>query len=106
MTIDDILHILAPLTPAVLPVIVLVWYRTRQELHGIREELRGVRGELAALRQPPLLPDSRLDALTAAVERLGLDVERVAEAERYTARMLGTRQPSEQPAQLATRAAP
>ncbi len=38
MTIDEVLHALA-FTPAVLPVIVLVWYRTRQELRGIRKEL-------------------------------------------------------------------
>ena len=63
MTIDDVLKLLAPLTPAVLPVVTFIWYRTRQELHAIRHELAAVRqmiggearlapisGDVAALR--------------------------------------------------------
>ena len=44
MTVDDLFVLLAPLTPAVLPIMAFIWYRTRQELHAIK-------GERAALRQ-------------------------------------------------------
>ena len=41
-----VLRFLAPLTPAVLPVVVFIWYRTRRELREIRQEL-------VTLRQAP-----------------------------------------------------
>jgi hypothetical protein len=75
MTVDDVLLYLAPLTPAVLPVIVYVWHRTRKELHGIRTEL-------LELRQRPWPPDPRLDQLLVAVNSLSADVLRLTEAQR------------------------
>ena len=75
MTVDDILHILAPLTPAVLPVLVAVWYRTRQELRGIRRELEELRERSAA-------PDQRLDELIEAVDAMRATLARIADADR------------------------
>lgn len=72
MNIDDVLHLLEPLTPAVLPVVVFVWYRTRQELRAIRREL-------VELRESPALPDPRLDDLLAGMEALRAEVARLAE---------------------------
>jgi len=68
MTIDDILKLLAPLTPAVLPVVTFIWYRTRQELHTIRQELAAVRQVID--REP------RLAAIVAAAEALRSDAVR------------------------------
>ena len=86
MNIDDLLHFLAPLTPAVLPVVVFIWYRTRRELREIRQEL-------AALRQVPLPPDPRLDDLLQAVEAMSGEVARLAEDQRATMRLLSEREP-------------
>ncbi len=72
---DDILKFLATLTPAVLPVMVLVYHKTRREL-------RGIRNELFELRQRPAPPDPRLDELLEAVDALGAKVERLTEAQR------------------------
>lgn len=83
--IDELLRFLAPLTPAVLPVVVFIWYRTRRELREIRQEL-------AALRQAPLPLDSRLDALLEAVEAMGAEVGRLAEAQHATMRLLSERE--------------
>jgi hypothetical protein len=80
--IDDVLHFLAPLAPAVLPVVVFIWYRTRRELREIRQEL-------AALRQAQL--DPRLDDLLEAVEAIGGEVGRLAEAQRGTTLLLSER---------------
>ena len=85
--IDDLLHFLAPLTPAVLPVVVFIWYRTRRELREIRQEL-------AALRQAPSPPDPRLDQLLEAVEALGGEVGRLAEAQGAAMRLLSEREPA------------
>ena len=82
--IDDVLHFLAPLTPAVLPVVVFIWYRTRRELREIRQEL-------AALRQAPSQLDPRLDDLLEAVEAIGGEVGRLAEAQRATLLLLSER---------------
>ena len=68
MTIDDVLKILAPLTPAVLPVVTIIWYRTRQELHAIRHELAAVRQAIGG--EPRLAPTA------AAVEALRADAVR------------------------------
>ena len=68
MTIDDVLKLLAPLTPAVLPVVTFIWYRTRQELHAIRNELAAVRQIIG--EQPRVAP------LVAAVEALRTDAIR------------------------------
>jgi hypothetical protein len=75
--IDDLLHFLAPLTPAVLPVVVFIWYRTRRELREIRQEL-------AALRQAPFPPDPRLDELREAVEAMSVEMGRLVGAQRDT----------------------
>ena len=83
--IDDLLHFLAPLTPAVLPVVVFIWYRTRRELREIRQEL-------AALRQAPSPLDPRLADLLEAVETMGGEVGRLAEAQRATMRVLSERE--------------
>jgi hypothetical protein len=83
--IDKLLQFLAPLTPAVLPVVVFVWYRTRRELREIRQEL-------AALRQAPLPLDPRLDNLLEAVEAMSVEVRRLAEAQRDTTRLWSERE--------------
>jgi hypothetical protein len=68
MTIDEILKLLAPLTPAVLPVVTFIWYRTRQELHSMRQELATVRQLIAS--------EPRLAAVVAAAEALRADAVR------------------------------
>lgn len=68
MTIDEVLKILAPLTPAVLPVVTFIWYRTRQELHAIRHELAAVRQAIGG--------EQRLAPIVAAVEALRADAVR------------------------------
>ena len=68
MTIDDILKVLAPLTPAVLPVVTFIWYRTRQELHAIRQELAAVRQVIGS--------EPRVAPIVAAVEALRADAVR------------------------------
>jgi hypothetical protein len=83
--IDDLLHFLAPLTPAVLPVVVFIWYRTRRELQEIRQEL-------AALRQAPSPLDPRLGDLLEAVEAMGAEVGRLAEAQHAMMRVLSERE--------------
>jgi hypothetical protein len=75
MTMDDVLRVLAPLTPAVLPLMVIIWRRTRRELHDIQSEL-------LELRQRPSPPDPRLDELLEAVDTLGAEVARLADAQR------------------------
>ena len=87
MNVDDLLRILAPLTPAVLPVIVFVWYRTRRELREIRHEL-------VALRQEPLPLDPRLDELLGAVEATRAEVARLTDTQSATLRLLTERQPA------------
>jgi hypothetical protein len=87
MNVDDLLRILAPLTPAVLPVIVFVWYRTRRELREIRHEL-------VALRQEPLPLDPRLDELLEAVEAMRAEVARLTDTHGATLRLLAERQPA------------
>ena len=84
--IDELLRFLAPLTPAVLPVVVFIWYRTRRELREIRQEL-------AALRQAESPPDPRFDELLEAVEAMGGDLGRLAEAQRVTMRLVSERDP-------------
>jgi hypothetical protein len=71
MNVDDLLHFLAPLTPAVLPVLVFVWHRTRRELRQIRTELTGLRAERS-------LPDPRLDELLEAVDGMRAELTRLA----------------------------
>jgi hypothetical protein len=83
--IDDLLRFLAPLTPAVLPVVVFIWYRTRRELREIRQEL-------VTLRQAPVPLDPRLDDLLEAVEAMGVEVRRLVEAQRDTTRLLSERE--------------
>jgi hypothetical protein len=68
MTIDDMLKLLAPLTPAVLPVVTFIWYRTRQELHAIRQELLTMRQMIGN--------ESRLAPVVAAVEALQVNAVR------------------------------
>jgi hypothetical protein len=65
----------------VLPVVVFIWYRTRRELREIRQEV-------AALRPVSSPPDPRLDNLLEAVEAMGGEVGRLAEAQRATMRLL------------------
>jgi len=87
VNIDDLLHFLAPLTPAVLPVVVFIWIRTRRELRAIREEV-------AALRQAPAPLDARLDALFQAIEAMNSELARLSEAQRVTTRVLSEREPA------------
>jgi hypothetical protein len=68
MTIDDILKLLAPLTPAVLPVVTYIWYRTSHELHAIRKELAGVRQAIGG--------EPRLAPIVAAGDALRADAVR------------------------------
>ena len=75
MTVDDVLRFLAPLTPAVVPLVVIIWRRNRRELHAIRSEL-------LEIRQHPSPPDPRLDELLEAVDTLGAEVARLADAQR------------------------
>jgi hypothetical protein len=86
VTVEAVLRLLAPLTPAVLPVIVLVWHRTRQELRGIRREL-------VELRQRPLVAEPQLERLTQAVAAMALELERLTEADRIAAPSRVTREP-------------
>ena len=68
MTIEDILKLLAPLTPAVLPVVTFIWYRTRQELHAIRHELVTLRQMIGGEPQlPPIV--ATMEALRADAVR-------------------------------------
>ena len=87
MNIDDLLRFLDPLTPAVLPVVVFIWIRTRRELRTIREEL-------VALRQAPPPLDPRLDDLLQAVEAVNRELARLSDAERATMRVLSEREPA------------
>ena len=87
MNIDDLLRFLAPLTPAVLPVVVFIWIRTRRELRAIREEL-------VALRQAPPPLDPRLDDLLQAVEAIDRELARLGDAQRSTMRVLSEREPA------------
>lgn len=80
MNIDGILRLLAPVTPIVLPVIVLVWYLARQEFRILHRELRGIRQELSELRERSLLPDphsEHVKHLAPAVNGIGAQVERI-----------------------------
>jgi hypothetical protein len=54
MNVDELLRFLAPLTAAVLPVLLLIWYRTRRELGEIRSELAD-----SAMCGPCRIRDSR-----------------------------------------------
>ena len=83
--IDELLRFLAPLTPAVLPVVVFIWYRTRRELREIRQEL-------VTLRQARVPLDPRLDEVLEAVEAMGVEVRRLVEAQRDTTRLLSERE--------------
>jgi hypothetical protein len=85
MNVDDVLHFLAPLTPAVLPVIVFVWHRTRRELRDIRREL-------TALRQEPLPIDPRLDELIESVDGIRAELARLGESQRTALRLLSERE--------------
>jgi len=87
MNVDDLLRYLAPLTPAVLPILVLIWHRTRRELGQIR-------GELTALRAERSLPDPRLDELLEAVDGMRAEVARLGEAQRSSLRLLAGREPA------------
>jgi signal transduction histidine kinase len=81
MDIDKLLLALAPLTPALLPIIVIIWYRTRQELQGIRAELKEI-------KERPVLSDPRLGYLTTAIANLTDEMRRIAESERQTVQLL------------------
>ena len=81
MNVDDVLRFLAPVAPAVLPVMVYIWHRTRREL-------RDIRGELASLRAESGLSDPRLDELLEAVDGLRAELVRLAEAQRSTLRLV------------------
>jgi hypothetical protein len=87
LNIDDLLQFLAPLTPAVLPVVVFIWVRTRRELRAIREEL-------AALRQAPARLDPRLDDLLQAMQAMEGELARLTEAQRITMRVQSEREPA------------
>lgn len=85
MNVDDLLRYLAPLTPAVLPVLVLIWHRTRNELRQIRTELSTLRTERA-------LSDPRLDELLEAVDGMRAELARLGEAQRSTLRLVAGRE--------------
>src|SRR5262249_11263980 len=87
LNIDDLLRFLEPLTPAVLPVVVFIWIRTRRELRAIRQEL-------AELRQSPGVPgeDPRLDGLVQAIETMGSELAHLAQTQRDTLRLLEERE--------------
>lgn len=99
MNVDDLLHILAPLTPAVLPVIVFVWYRTRRELREIRHEL-------VALRQAPGPLDPRLEELLESVEAMRGELARLTDTQSSTLRFLAERQPARPRLELGSTAEP
>jgi hypothetical protein len=88
LNIDALLRFLEPLTPAVLPVVVFIWIRTRRELRAIRQEL-------AELRQAPgALGDPRLDDFARAIEAMGTELAHLAQAQRDTMRLLEEREPT------------
>jgi hypothetical protein len=93
MNVDDLLRFLAPLTPAVLPILVLIWHRTRRELGQIREELTTLRAERS-------LPDPRLDEILEAMDGMRAELARLGEAQRSALRLLAEREAK--PAQLAS----
>lgn len=84
MNVDDFLRFLAPLTPAVLPVVVFIWYKTRRELRAIRQEL-------ITLRQTSMPLDPRLDDLLEAVEAINAEVARLTEAQQLMTKLLPDR---------------
>jgi hypothetical protein len=88
LNIDDLLRFLQPLTPAVLPVVVFIWIRTRRELRAIRQEL-------AELRQAPgALGEPRLDDFARAIEAMGTELAHLTQAQRDTMRLLEEREPT------------
>jgi len=89
MSVDDALRFLAPLTPAVLPVLVLIWHKTRRELGQIR-------GELTALRAERTLPDPRLDELLEAMDGMRAELARLGDAHRSTLQLLSEHEAARQ----------
>jgi hypothetical protein len=81
MNVDDLLRFLAPVAPAVLPIMVFIWHRTRREL-------RQIRGELTALRTERGLSDPRLDELLEAMDGMRTELVRLGEAQRSTLRLV------------------
>jgi hypothetical protein len=84
MNIDSVLRYLAPLTPAVLPVLVLIWHRTRRELGLIRREL-------ISLRETRALSDPRLDEVLEALDGMRAELMRLGEAQRATVQLMAER---------------
>jgi hypothetical protein len=81
MNVDQMLRFLAPLTPAVLPIMVFIWHRTRRELGRIRQEL-------TSLREARVLPDPRLDELLEAVDSLRAELIRLGEGQRAALQLM------------------
>jgi len=86
MNIDTVLRWLAPLTPAVLPIIVLVWHRTRGELRGLRSEVRALREQ----RLP--LADPRIDELVEIMDGMRAELARLNESQQAGLRLLAERE--------------
>jgi hypothetical protein len=84
MNVDDMLRFLAPVAPAVLPVVVFIWHRTRVEL-------RQIRGELVSLREVRALPDPRLDEVLEALDGMRAELQRLGEAQRATLQLMSER---------------
>ena len=62
----------------------IAWARTRE---------RALRAELAQRMMPPTA-EQRLGQLQASMDAMSLELERIAEAERFTARLLAERVPA------------
>jgi hypothetical protein len=70
-------------TPALIGVTV-AWLYTRGELRRLRQE-----------RQATLRPDDRIDRMEQAMDAIAVEVERLAQSQQFTARLLAEREQRE-----------
>ncbi len=79
---QHVLTLLGLVTPPLTVAFGVAWYMTRVELRRLRSE-----------QQRPSQGPDRFDRLERAVESIAMDVERLSDDQRFTARVLAERQP-------------
>jgi chromosome segregation ATPase len=67
-------------------VVAIIWYRTRQELRAIRREI-------AQLSRVDPSANRQLDHVSQLLDAMAVDLERLAENQRYTTRLLTQGEP-------------